>query len=79
MKTAGLIIAAFIMLAITLNWFRYDQSIDETLSRVYYLDRLTKCIYKVKFPEIGNDVYSHSVRVCPFEEEPDTPKYMIYE
>jgi len=71
MKTASIIIAAFIMLAITLNWFRYDQSIDETLSDVYYLDRLTKCIYKIKFPKISIDPHTQVGKVCPFEENPN--------
>ena len=40
MKTASLIIAAFIMLAITLNWFRYVPSQNGFI----LFDRLTHCI-----------------------------------
>ena len=56
MKTASIIIAAFIMLAITLNWFRYVQVNSNT-----YFDRLTRCSYT--FFSIRNDVE----KFCPID------------
>jgi len=56
MKTASIIIAAFIMLAITLNWFRYVPSGGTSVS---VFDRVTRCYTYIEGGKHG--------RACPID------------